>query len=223
MKVLLCMTAHKPSSSANKVALMSCVASLQAEQFGWRQQLWLLCVHWEADGQTERQTDTICIHRCLLFSGALIRFLSDRFTSLHAVQLASVCDCRASLSHHCTPRTSQQRDGWKEEVEEEEAERERAGWNIFQGSRHLLSDQPGAVELQIKSVSERKQQNTDVSCAFQPPPGKAPSSGRAGNCSWPTYSLLYCYFTVGSARGIHKKFWHDFSTHCPSWLRAGLI
>lgn len=36
---------------------------------------------------TDRQTATTCICQCLLFSGALILLLSDRFTSLHAVQL----------------------------------------------------------------------------------------------------------------------------------------
>lgn len=179
---------------------MSCVASLRAERSLDEDSSFDSSA--STDRQTDRQTDTICIHRCLLFSGAPIHFLSDRFTSLHAAQLRSVCDCRASLSHRCTPCTSQQRDGRKKE----EAERETAGWNIFQGSRHLLSDQPEAVELQIKSVPERKQQNTDASCAFQPPAGKVPSSGRAGNCSWPTYPLLYCYFTAGFACGIHTKF-----------------
>lgn len=183
---------------------MSCVASLQAERSLDEDSSFdsSASTDRQTDRQNDRQTDTICIHWCLQFSGAPIHFLSDRFTSLLAAQLPSVCDCRASLSHHCTPCTSQQRDGRKKE----EAERETAGWNIFQGSRHLLSDQPGAVELQIKCVPERKQQNTDASCAFQPPAGKVPSSGRAGNCSWPTYSLLYCDFTVGFACGIHIKF-----------------
>lgn len=150
-------------------------------------------------------TDTKpCICQCLVLSGALlckataalIHFLTGRFTSLHPVQLPSsrlhTCDCRGSLSQLHTPCNSLQRG------ERRRGRKERTGWNIFQGSRHFLSDQPGAVGLQIKSVPKKKgrQQNTDRSCAFQPPPGKVPSSGKAGNFPWPTYSLSRVFISL---------------------------
>lgn len=77
-------------------------------------------------------------------------------------------------------------------------QKDRTGLNIFQGSCHFLSDQPGAVGLQIKSVpkKKRRQQNTDSSFAFQPPPGKVPSSGKAGNFPWPTYSLSSVFISL---------------------------
>lgn len=139
---------------------MSCVASLRAEQSLDEDSSFDSSA--STDRQTERQTDTICIHRCLLFSGAPIHFLSDRFTSLHAVQLPSVCDCRASLSHHCTPCTSQQRDGRKEE-EEAEREREQAG-TFFRGPviYYLISQEL----LNYKSkVCQRENNKTQTQAA----------------------------------------------------------
>lgn len=71
-------------------------------------------------------------------------------------------------------------------------------WTFFRGPVIFLSDQPGAVGLQIKSVpkKKRRQQNTDSSFAFQPPPGKVPSSGKAGNFPWPTYSLSSVFISL---------------------------
>lgn len=118
-----------------------------------------------------------------------------KFTPCSVSPTASLhtCDCRGSLYQlHILPATVC-REG------ERKVEKKRAGWNIFQGSCHFLSDQPGAVGLQIKSVpkKKRRQQNTAEQSraeqtgdfAFQPPPGKVPSSGKAGNFPWPTYSL----------------------------------
>lgn len=75
---------------------------------------------------------------------------------------------------------------------------ERTGWNIFQGSCHFLSDQPRAVGLQIKSVpkKKRRQQNIDSRFAFQPPLGKVPSLGKAGNFPWPTYCLSSIFISL---------------------------
>lgn len=52
---------------------------------------------------------------------------------------------------------------------------------------------------------------------------KVPSSGRAGDCSWPTYSLSYSYFTVGFACGIHTNSDMTFQWKRPSRLTAGFI
>lgn len=81
-----------------------------------------------------------------------------KFTPCSVSPTASLhtCDCRGSLYQlHILPATVC-REG------ERKVEKKRAGWNIFQGSCHFLSDQPGAVGLQIKSVpkKKRRQQNT---------------------------------------------------------------
>lgn len=49
---------------------------------------------------------------------------------------------------------------------------------------------------------ERRQQKTDKSCVFQPPPGKVPSLGEASNFPWPSYSLSHLYLTAGSIVGF---------------------
>lgn len=189
-----CITADKPSSRANTLPPVSRGGVLFGvvlhphspfRRSSDRARLRLCCVSHASVGAL----------RCRA-AAALVRFLTGRFTSLHPVQLPSshlrVRDCRGSLSQQSAERR------------EAGGRKKRTGWNIFQGSRHFLSDQPGAVGLQIKSVpkKKRRQQNTDKSFAFQPPPGKVPSSGKASNFPWPTYSLSRLYLSAGSVVGF---------------------
>lgn len=137
-----CITADKPSSSANKLPVMSrgreqCTVLscapfkqslktlIQTSSVLSRHQLRLCCVHLQTDTKASSHT---FIPQCLVLSSALlcrataalIHFLTSRFTSLHPVQLPSsrlhICDCRASLSQLHTLCNSLQR-GEKEEVE----------------------------------------------------------------------------------------------------------
>lgn len=209
MICIWCITADNSSRGANKPALMSrgreqclvwvAVHSLSPSRLSFKHALSFQDNSSDSVVSTYRHQASHLSVPCALLcraTAALIHFLTGRFTSLHPVQLPSsrlhTCDCRGSLSQLHTPCNSLQRG------ERSRGRRERTGWNIFQGSRHFLSDQPGAVGLQIKSVPKKKgrQQNTDRSCAFQPPPGKVPSSGKAGNFPWPTYSLSRVFISL---------------------------
>lgn len=230
-----CITADKPSSSANKLPLMSrgreqcAVLScapfkqalktlIQTSSVLSRHQLRLCCVHLQTDTKASSHT---CIPQCLVLSSASVQSYCCSH-SLPDEQVHKFTPCSASLftSPYMwlqgllvpTPHSLQQS---AERGKRGGRKKEQVG-TFFRGPVIFLSDQPGAVGLQIKSVpkKKRRQQNTDKSFAFQPPPGKVPSSGKAGNFPWPTYSLSRLYLSAGSVVGfINEILTAVFSTH----------
>lgn len=109
-------------------------------------------------------------------------FLTGRFTSLHRLILLPT-DFRSSLSQLRKPVWGGRAEGreWGKEESKKQVGTFFRGPVIF----YLIS--PELLDYKSK-VCQRKTEdnNTHRSCTFQPPQGKGPSWGKAGNFLWPT-------------------------------------
>lgn len=214
-------TADKPSSSANKLPLMSrgreqytvwaALHSLRLSRLAFKRALSFQDNSSDSAVSTYRQT-RIC--QCLLCraTAALIHFLTGRFTSLYPVQLPSsrfhICDCRGSLSQLHTLCYSLQR-GEKEEVERKNRLEHFSGVPSFfiWSARSCWTTNQKCAKEKEKTTKHRQELCIPASTR------KSPILGQSRQLSLPHLLSFASLSLYGFRYGIHK--WNSavFSTH----------